>query len=47
MLLLTAQLSDSLNFQGGFVSQLFAAVLATIVISVVSAVLSLLLGDRD
>ena len=47
MLLLTAQLSDSLDFRGGFVSQVLAAVLATVVITVVSTVLSLLLSDRD
>jgi putative membrane protein len=47
MLLLTAQLSDSLNFSGSFLQQLLAAVIGTIVISLVSAVLSVLVAGDD
>jgi putative membrane protein len=45
MLLITSNLSDSLNFDGGFFSRLGSAILASIVVSIVSVVLSLLLPD--
>jgi hypothetical protein len=46
MLLLVANFSASLNFDGGFLEQLAIAVLATIIISVVGRALSHLLSLR-
>lgn len=46
MLLLVANFSSSLNFDGSFVEQLAIAVLATIVISLISSALSHLLTLR-
>ena len=45
MLLIAAAATESLNVDGGFVSQLGSAVLASLVISVVSTILSLVLPD--
>lgn len=45
MLLITSNLSDSLNFDGGFFARLGSAILASIVVSIVSVTLSLVLPD--
>jgi putative membrane protein len=45
MLLIAAAATESLNVDGGFVSQVGSAVLASLVISVVSTILSLVLPD--
>ncbi len=45
MLLITANFTDSLNFDGGFFARLGAAILASLVVSIVSVVSSMLLPD--
>jgi putative membrane protein len=45
MFLIVAGVTDSLNVDGGFFSRLGAAILASLVISVVSTILSLVLPD--
>ena len=45
MLLIVAQVTDSLGFDGGFVTQFGASILAALVVSVVSTVLSAVLPD--
>lgn len=47
MLLLVANFSASLNFDGGFLEQLSVAVIATMIISLVGGLLSLLLPDGE
>ncbi len=47
MLLIAAAVSDTLNFSGSFLEQLGVAVIATIIISVVGGILSMLLPDGD
>ena len=47
MLLITAGLTDALEFEGGFLGQLWSATLAAIIVSVVSLLMGKLLPDRD
>jgi putative membrane protein len=47
MVMLTGFLVDVLSLDGGFVNQLLTAIVASILISIVSTALSWLLPDRD
>lgn len=44
MLLLTAAVSDTLDFDGGFFERLWAAILAALIVSIVSVVVGVVVG---
>ena len=47
LLLITAELTDTLEFEGGFFARLGSATLAAIIVSVVSVVIAKVLPDRE